>query len=505
MQHAPPQAKSRKNRGENNFTLVRFALAALVILSHAFQGSTDPLVRLFHTLSFGELAVDAFFVLSGFLVTASWDRSPVPWKFLRKRILRIYPGFIVSFLISVLIIGPIGARDVQSYISHLDSIQLVISAALLKMPTTPHVFSGSVVNQALWTVHLEFACYLLLLGLGFARVLERKWAIILLWASALTAFVTVRYFHGHAGGNGAIYGGLGISMLRFTPLFLAGAVMYKTQLHRHRSSWLILGATALLVLGLSNKITAEAAVGTVGAYLIIIVGSASIIPDMFKKMPDISYGIYLYGWPAEKLVSMTRFGNSALSVFACSLILAIFIGLLSWYIIERPALKLKDPKANARLAPRRAERPRLRPTARRLPAPSAEPPWAPPPVRCWVRQAAMLVREPRSPPPGYGHAYPSGYPYYAYVYLGGYPYYGAYPYLIGTGPFFFGPCFHGSFRHEDFEHGDFDHDDFNHGGFNHGGFNHGASTMGASVTARVAISVTRSCFDHTGSWPAAIE
>ena len=188
LQHAPPHATSHKNKGENSFTLLRFVLAALVILSHAsgHEGGIDPLVRLFHTISFGELAVDAFFVLSGFLVTASWDRSPVPWKFLRKRILRIYPGFIASFLISVLIIGPIGAWDVQSYIGHLDSTQLVISAALLKMPTTPHVFSGSVVNQALWTVHLEFACYLLLLGLGFARVLERKWAIILLWASALT-------------------------------------------------------------------------------------------------------------------------------------------------------------------------------------------------------------------------------------------------------------------------------------------------------------------------------
>ncbi|HTQ71693.1 MAG TPA: acyltransferase [Acidocella sp.] len=353
MQHALSQTKGLKSQGENNFTLVRFVLAALVILSHASQHSedgVDPLERLFHTITFGELAVDAFFVLSGFLVTASWDRSPVPLKFLRKRILRIYPGFIVAFLVSVLIIGPIGAQDVQSYIAHLNPTQLTISAASLGTPTTPQVFSGlqdPVVNKSLWTIHLEFACYLLLLGLGVMRVLEHKWGIILLWALALTAFLTVRCLHGHADGNGAIYGGFGISMLRFTPLFLAGAVIYKTQLHRYRSSWLILGATALLMCGLSNQITAEVALATVGAYLIIIFGSSSLIPSIFKKIPDISYGIYLYGWPAEKLVSMTRFGNSGLSVFACSLSLAILIGLLSWYIIERPALKLKNYKADA--------------------------------------------------------------------------------------------------------------------------------------------------------------
>jgi peptidoglycan/LPS O-acetylase OafA/YrhL len=350
LQDGLPQA-GRDNKCEDNFTVLRFVLAVLVILSHASErgeGGIDPLARLFHTISIGELAVDAFFVLSGFLVTASWERSPVPSKFLRKRILRIYPGFIVSFIISVLIIGPIGARDVQSYIGQLHPGQLVISAASLQMPDTPPTFLGSpnpVVNKAIWTIHLEFACYLLLLGLGFARVLERKWAIILLWASALVAFVTFRYISAHTGGTGAIYGGFGISLLRFTPLCLTGAVIYKTQLHRHHSAWLIIGATALLLLGLCNKITAEAAVGTAGAYLMIILGSTSLMPYMVKKIPDISYGVYLYGWPAEKLVSMTRLGSSALSVFACSLLFAILMGLLSWYIIERPALKLKKSKA----------------------------------------------------------------------------------------------------------------------------------------------------------------
>ena len=83
--------------------------------------------------------------------------------------------------------------------------------------------------------------------------------------------------------------------------------------------------------------------------------------------------------------------------------------------------------------------------------------------------------------PGYGYAYPGGYPGdYAYVYPGGYPYYGAYPYFIGTGPFFFGPHFRGSFRHEDFHHeelefhhGGFGHEGFGHEGFHHGRFGHG--------------------------------
>jgi Glycine-zipper domain len=75
-------------------------------------------------------------------------------------------------------------------------------------------------------------------------------------------------------------------------------------------------------------------------------------------------------------------------------------------------------------------------------------------------------------PPGYGYAYPDGYPYYAYAYPGGYPYYGAYPYFIATGPFFFGPHFHDDFHHDHF-HGGVRHGGFGHGGSGHGGFGHG--------------------------------
>jgi peptidoglycan/LPS O-acetylase OafA/YrhL len=57
---------------DNNFNLIRFLAAALVIWTHAFglldRTSFEPVFRTFH-LGAGDLGVDIFFVLSGFLVS----------------------------------------------------------------------------------------------------------------------------------------------------------------------------------------------------------------------------------------------------------------------------------------------------------------------------------------------------------------------------------------------------------------------------------------------------
>src|SRR5579872_6630536 len=81
----------------NNFNFMRLCLAVLVIFSHSFEiidgnRRREPLTRIFHTFSLGELAVDGFFLLSGYLIVKSWERRPVLLNYLQKRVYRIYPG-----------------------------------------------------------------------------------------------------------------------------------------------------------------------------------------------------------------------------------------------------------------------------------------------------------------------------------------------------------------------------------------------------------------------------
>ncbi|RYD28140.1 MAG: acyltransferase, partial [Lysobacteraceae bacterium] len=76
----------------------------MVVLAHTPElidgnRSRELLTRLFGTISFGELAVNCFFIVSGYLISASYLNSPSAGSYLSKRVARIYPGFIVAFAI----------------------------------------------------------------------------------------------------------------------------------------------------------------------------------------------------------------------------------------------------------------------------------------------------------------------------------------------------------------------------------------------------------------------
>ena len=103
-----------KQGHENNFDFLRFILATTVVFCHSYviyYGNVDqePLwVWSENQLSLGTLAINFFFVISGFLVTQSWDRNADYLAFLRKRILRIYPGFIAVCAACAFLFAPLG-------------------------------------------------------------------------------------------------------------------------------------------------------------------------------------------------------------------------------------------------------------------------------------------------------------------------------------------------------------------------------------------------------------
>jgi peptidoglycan/LPS O-acetylase OafA/YrhL len=130
--------------------------------------------------------------LSGFLILQSWERCPQVVNFLRKRVLRIYPAFVVASLISALIVGPLGAHA-TNYFTAFDWGAYAKSIALLGSPEVPKTFAGRPypdVNGPLWTVGYEFRCYLLCAVLAVSVGIfgsAKRW----LWLVAAITVLTV--------------------------------------------------------------------------------------------------------------------------------------------------------------------------------------------------------------------------------------------------------------------------------------------------------------------------
>ena len=85
----------------NNFGLLRLGFALTVIVSHSPElvdgnRSRELLTRWFGTMSFGKVAVDGFFLISGYLITQSRDRTASTASFCAKRAARILPGYVVG-------------------------------------------------------------------------------------------------------------------------------------------------------------------------------------------------------------------------------------------------------------------------------------------------------------------------------------------------------------------------------------------------------------------------
>jgi peptidoglycan/LPS O-acetylase OafA/YrhL len=340
---------------DNNFNFLRLFFALLVILSHSVEWKYgdklhEPLMKIFGTLSFSDVAVNGFFLLSGYLIVQSWLREPILSSYLKKRALRVYPGFMIANLLSVFVVVPFIA-DAHLYFSRFEMGIFLRSLILLQLPDVPNMFAGAsypFVNAPVWTISYEFRCYIIVALLGMVGLFKQP----RLWL-ALTCLAFCVLAIGYALPSGVMeeVSFPGSSLLigttpdfaRLFCYFGAGGCCF---LFRHRivykKGW-AWGAVPILLLSLFHPISANLALATLGAYILFWFAFQPIpLLDRFKSGADISYGTYLYGWPVQRLLMFHFPALTPLGLFPLGCLLSALCGAASWRYVERPFLRLKS-------------------------------------------------------------------------------------------------------------------------------------------------------------------
>lgn len=346
----------RTRRSSNNFGALRLLFALLVILSHSPElidgdRSREILTRIFGTLSFGEFGVDGFFLISGYLITKSFHDSRSAGGFVLKRVLRIYPGYVVSYLLCVFVLGPF----VGGQITELSGIKVFMEIACLGDPSMQGVFWGTpypVLNGSMWTIAYEFRCYLLVLAAGLVGLLSRRGLLACLAVGLIALSAMQPNIWGWFPHRLHIFFGEPGTSVRFAGVFACGALYY---LYRDliRYDWRLatLAALGLIALMFSSRL-AEAALAVLGGYIFFWFAfnvRSQKLAAIGQKV-DISYGIYLYAWPVQKSLIWWDPEISPWLVSIETMAIAGLFAFGSWRLVEKPFLDLKATFVAASIA-----------------------------------------------------------------------------------------------------------------------------------------------------------
>lgn len=323
--------------GRNNFNLIRLFAAWLVIYGHAWAitGSSggDLVTRLTRFKFAGGVAVDGFFFISGFLIAASLERNTVR-SYLAARALRILPALIVCVALSVFVLGPLLTTAAYYWRDPMTWNYLLSNSTLwASRYTLPGVFESlpqQAVNGSLWTLPIEARLYLALLVASLLGVLTTR-RYTPLWAIAMVAAYAFAAWRNPLPEWLANY-------IWCTAFFITGTLCWLHRERIHLRAWPLL---PLLVIAALARGTPwfHLPYFAIACYGTLWLAFVPKLPQIRRN--DLSYGLYLYGWPAAQLVQHSSPGGPLHNVLWATL-LAGMLAAASWFAIERPAIGLKQ-------------------------------------------------------------------------------------------------------------------------------------------------------------------
>tara|TARA_B100000787_G_C16199125_1_gene303502 strand:+ start:6731 stop:7783 length:1053 start_codon:yes stop_codon:yes gene_type:complete len=338
----------------NNFDLLRLFAALQVAMTH----SALYLEHEYFIFSYLYVVpgVPIFFFLSGYLIYGSYESSfknSDPLKnFYYKRFLRLYPALWVCFLFSLGLVFISGYfRSVE--VNGVDALTWVLSQLTFFQFYNPDFLRGfglGALNGALWTVSVELQFYILF-PLVYKIMQQRKIIILLV----LIFFIILNMFNSMSNNNDSfLMKILGYSFAPWFYMFLCGA--FFARFKEYLIPILNINIFILFLIFIGTYILSDYYLGIgwgnsinpISFFVMIamVINLAFLMPALSNKLlkkNDISYGVYIFHMPIINFI-LYKYGTGEIQ-YLIAIISTIIIGVLSWILIERPALRMKINQA----------------------------------------------------------------------------------------------------------------------------------------------------------------
>jgi len=357
-----PTLRDLSRSRNNNFDFLRFLMACIVIHTHSYviagATSSSSVQRLLH-LDFGgaTLAVDVFFLISGFLISSSFHSSATTLHYLQKRFLRIYPGFFVTLAFCIFVVGPLAGVNLSAYFRTPQTYTYFYPLFFAPLQTLPGAFVDApwhnMVNSSLWTIRFEVFCYLIPPFLALLGLFRFRMVILILFLTSIVAqnmemlqlprqwILVFPWF-------GDIW-----ELPRFLMFFLAGMTFHAFRDSIRLSPNLLILSIFGFILGFIHPVFKNTVFPIGLTYLIFYIAFTPRIPlQHFGRHGDFSYGMYLYAFPVQQLlVRYIPMARNPLLLTLLAFVVTFCLAFLSWHLVEFPCLKLKNKGPAAAHAP----------------------------------------------------------------------------------------------------------------------------------------------------------
>jgi peptidoglycan/LPS O-acetylase OafA/YrhL len=329
---------SKVSEAVDNFDSLRFLFAACVAIFHFFalSGALTQ-TAIYSALSLGaDISVSGFFILSGYLVLGSFQRSSSLRTYAEKRFRRLYPAYATVILvctITALLISAPARGDMSAVAKYLGANLIFLN---FLAPNLPGVFEDNrlpAVNGALWTLKIEvaFYCLLPLIAIAAKKLRSAKWALF------VTLYVGAELWRAIFREGGGSFAMMAHQLPGQMSYFVTGMLLWEAR-NTLTANALIASACLAIVAGSYQTPSLEWSRAAALGLIVIAIAKAPIKLPRVGRYGDFSYGLYIAHFP---IIQAVLASGAQLPIWAQAAVaagLTVLASMLLWRFVERPLL-----------------------------------------------------------------------------------------------------------------------------------------------------------------------